>query len=73
MADMKYEEVYNASIPVWSWDRTEVSDKTNIIYCTHNEKVQRIRTDTSPFTHGDVLPLGAFSLFSQVRVKELLP
>lgn len=28
--------------------------KTNIIYCTHNEKVQRIRTDASPFTHGDV-------------------
>lgn len=63
MADMKYEEVY-ASIPVCSWDRAWVSDKTNIIYCTHKEKVPRIRTDASPFTHGDVLPLNAFSVFS---------
>ena len=55
MADMKYEEVYNASIAAWSWDRHEfVAQKANIIYCTHNEKVQRIRTDASPFTHGDV-------------------
>lgn len=38
MVDMKYEEVYNASIPAGSWDRTRVSDKTNIIYCRYDEK-----------------------------------
>lgn len=61
---MKYEEVYNASIPVWSWDRTWVSDKTNRIHC----KVRtRIRTDVSPCTDGEVL------LFFQVRADKPLP
>lgn len=54
------------------WDRTWVSDKTNSVYCRHDEKARRIRTDASPFTHGAVLPLNAFSLFFQVRVQTVL-
>lgn len=63
MADMNYEEVNNTSIAVQSEDRTWLDARTNVLYCTHCEKVPGTRTDVPPFTHGAELPLNVFSLF----------
>lgn len=68
VADMKYEEVYNASMPVLSRDGPRVTKQTSFI----GRIAKKVHEYAPTFTHEDVREVAAFSGLSQVSVDTLL-
>lgn len=65
---MKYEEVYNASMPVLSRDGPRVTKQTSFI----GRIAKKVHEYAPTFTHEDVREVAAFSGLSQVSVDTLL-